>query len=126
MSRQLKEPEIGGGRRIPCRNDEMRSVRRNGGPPEQPRGVADLGRRIARTHQKQRTAMVGLRSAEYRIDRIADRATDDRGQSAGRHPRLTVVFFFNDTPTTEIYTLSLHGALRICGVADLGRRIAAR
>src|SRR5262245_66395072 len=25
------------------------------------------------------------------------------------------VFFFNDTPTTEIYTLSLHDALPICG-----------
>src|SRR6266446_7093831 len=26
-------------------------------------------------------------------------------------------FFFNDTATTEIYTLSLHDALPICGVA---------
>src|SRR5205807_9220754 len=26
-------------------------------------------------------------------------------------------FFFNDTPTTEIYTLSLHDALPICGEA---------
>src|SRR3712207_7958654 len=26
-----------------------------------------------------------------------------------------VVFFFNDTATTEIYTLSLHDALPICG-----------
>src|SRR5438309_7837440 len=25
------------------------------------------------------------------------------------------IFFFNDTPTTEIYTLSLHDALPICG-----------
>src|SRR5256885_5168618 len=30
----------------------------------------------------------------------------------------TVFFFFNDTATTEIYTLSLHDALPIC--ADLG------
>src|ERR1039458_10750521 len=30
-------------------------------------------------------------------------------------------FFFNDTATTEIYTLSLHDALPICGsVAELG------
>src|SRR5256885_4703262 len=29
-------------------------------------------------------------------------------------------FFFNDTATTEIYTLSLHDALPICG---LGRRM---
>src|SRR5258708_27530090 len=27
-------------------------------------------------------------------------------------------FFFNDTATTEIYTLSLHDALPICPVAD--------
>src|SRR5256885_4850000 len=32
-------------------------------------------------------------------------------------------FFFNDTATTEIYTLSLHDALPISG--DLGRRRAA-
>src|SRR5256885_14674254 len=31
-------------------------------------------------------------------------------------------FFFNDTATTEIYTLSLHDALPIC--ADPGRRPA--
>ena len=28
------------------------------------------------------------------------------------------VFFFNDTATTEIYTLSLHDALPICGGDD--------
>src|SRR5215211_445256 len=30
-------------------------------------------------------------------------------------------FFFNDTATTEIYTLSLHDALPISGRPDLGR-----
>src|SRR3712207_8130622 len=29
-------------------------------------------------------------------------------------------FFFNDTATTEIYTLSLHDALPICGVRTTG------
>src|SRR2546425_3901802 len=29
---------------------------------------------------------------------------------------LDVIFFFNDTATTEIYTLSLHDALPICRV----------
>ena len=29
--------------------------------------------------------------------------------------RIRVFFFFNDTATTEIYTLSLHDALPICG-----------
>src|SRR3712207_8619710 len=33
---------------------------------------------------------------------------------------ISVVFFFNDTATTEIYTLSLHDALPICRTA--GRR----
>src|SRR3712207_7296802 len=32
---------------------------------------------------------------------------------------LYVLFFFNDTATTEIYTLSLHDALPICRGADL-------
>src|SRR5256885_12164754 len=30
--------------------------------------------------------------------------------------RFLIFFFFNDTATTEIYTLSLHDALPICGV----------
>src|SRR6202140_5999908 len=35
--------------------------------------------------------------------------------------RLFTFFFFNDTATTEIYTLSLHDALPISALADLGR-----
>src|SRR5260370_29108168 len=31
-----------------------------------------------------------------------------------RQMRLSLFFFFNDTATTEIYTLSLHDALPIC------------
>src|SRR5256885_7819500 len=44
-----------------------------------------------------------------------------------RYP-FSFFFFFNDTATTEIYTLSLHDALPICGVlpghdrADAGHR----
>src|SRR5256886_14976769 len=34
---------------------------------------------------------------------------------AGRREQ-SLVFFFNDTATTEIYTLSLHDALPICGL----------
>src|SRR5688572_32887291 len=37
---------------------------------------------------------------------------------------LFVVFFFNDTATTEIYTLSLHDALPICGIAVGLERVA--
>src|SRR3712207_8673880 len=29
---------------------------------------------------------------------------------------MSIIFFFNDTATTEIYTLSLHDALPICSV----------
>src|SRR2546429_6297223 len=32
----------------------------------------------------------------------------------GRHMSIISFFFFNDTATTEIYTLSLHDALPIC------------
>jgi len=34
-------------------------------------------------------------------------------------------FFFNDTATTEIYTLSLHDALPICGDKDLATVLGA-
>src|SRR2546429_6343696 len=33
---------------------------------------------------------------------------------------ISLFFFFNDTATTEIYTLSLHDALPICGVGRAG------
>src|SRR3712207_9162689 len=35
-----------------------------------------------------------------------------------------IYFFFNDTATTEIYTLSLHDALPIYDVADAGEHVA--
>src|SRR2546427_338084 len=35
-------------------------------------------------------------------------------------------FFFNDTATTEIYTLSLHDALPISRQRDLGRLLSSR
>src|ERR1043165_5808062 len=36
-------------------------------------------------------------------------------------PLFLFFFFFNETATTEIYTLSLHDALPICGTADVRR-----
>src|SRR2546426_7629064 len=36
----------------------------------------------------------------------------------------SVFFFFNDTATTEIYTLSLHDALPILAAGDLERELA--
>src|SRR3712207_9172675 len=38
---------------------------------------------------------------------------------------LSMIFFFNDTATTEIYTLSLHDALPICPVGTGGRQQGA-
>src|SRR5437660_5041137 len=35
------------------------------------------------------------------------------------HHVLSIFFFFNDTATTEIYTLSLHDALPIAGATDV-------
>src|SRR2546430_9356825 len=35
---------------------------------------------------------------------------------------MSLIFFFNDTATTEIYTLSLHDALPICRIHDHGRK----
>src|SRR2546430_9412709 len=39
-------------------------------------------------------------------------------------PRPLSFFFFNDTATTEIYTLSLHDALPICSFVTLASRSA--
>src|SRR2546422_8440670 len=39
----------------------------------------------------------------------------------GLAERHMLFFFFNDTATTEIYTLSLHDALPICGRHDAAR-----
>src|SRR5256885_10628567 len=36
-----------------------------------------------------------------------------------------IFFFFNDTATTEIYTLSLHDALPICTALTFGSRLSA-
>src|SRR5258708_22646108 len=43
-----------------------------------------------------------------------------------RVPPLSRLFSFNDTATTEIYTLSLHDALPISGIVDQDIRIRAR
>src|ERR1035441_256236 len=67
---------------------------------------------------------VARRSAQARASRGGP-GTGRRMYAAWHPPReLVVCFFFNDTATTEIYTLSLHDALPICRppslwVADL-------
>src|SRR5258707_13669014 len=45
--------------------------------------------------------------------------------SATLFPNLAIFFFFNDTATTEIYTLSLHDALPICLLLVRLRRAGA-
>src|SRR2546426_7209534 len=40
------------------------------------------------------------------------------------HPPVSIFFFFNDTATTEIYTLSLHDALPISGKGDSVLRLS--
>src|SRR2546430_11820766 len=40
--------------------------------------------------------------------------------------RLILFFFFNDTATTEIYTLSLHDALPICSSSSCSSRRGTR
>src|SRR5258705_11448988 len=42
-------------------------------------------------------------------------SSHDSCVSTSRPPYHSLFFFFNDTATTEIYTLSLHDALPICG-----------
>src|SRR5579859_7150676 len=55
-------------------------------------------------------------------------AAHDRAPLGRRIARLCYVFFFNDTATTEIYTLSLHDALPIFHsrhVRDVGQSFVA-
>src|SRR5476649_1474111 len=55
-----------------------------------------------------RTAVVRSRGV-FRYGQLRDRVDDEE-----LAPRRVFRFFFNDTATTEIYTLSLHDALPIC------------
>src|SRR5258708_28895904 len=43
-----------------------------------------------------------------------------------RPPCLSILFFFNDTATTEIYTLSLHDALPILTVSPMSSTLSIR
>src|ERR1017187_10036284 len=57
-----------------------------------------------------------------------DRQTDDWGMVQGRCTRKAApyFFFFNDTATTVIYTLSLHDALPICWRTSSGVHFGVR
>src|SRR5256885_17225069 len=58
-----------------------------------------------------RAATCGCRCSHFRILVLAESIIT----------RCSFFFFFNDTATTEIYTLSLHDALPICLIAGIGR-----
>src|SRR5258706_16084388 len=47
-----------------------------------------------------------------------------QGMVGSAFSSLVSAFFFNDTATTEIYTLSLHDALPTCPASGCGRPIA--
>src|SRR3989442_15999936 len=49
------------------------------------------------------------------------REYDDCSMRRHNYTRLLIFFFFNDTATTEIYTLSLHDALPICIFCGTGQ-----
>src|ERR1039457_5299404 len=56
--------------------------------------------------------------------RLTGRAWSFRGEWSGRQSLWSFLFFFNDTATTEIYTLSLHDALPISWtVAGVARNL---
>src|ERR1043165_4851283 len=53
-------------------------------------------------------------AADREADRGADRSEEHTSELQSRGLTSYAVFCFNDTATTEIYTLSLHDALPIC------------
>src|SRR2546427_341840 len=71
------------------------------------RGAEGDGRRAARARgaRAERAARGG--------EAAAGGAAAEAHRAEGRGLRAAIVFFFNDTATTEIYTLSLHDALPI-------------
>src|SRR5256885_17009147 len=60
-----------------------------------------------------------------RCERVARGEPAEAFWELARGRRACVFFFFNDTATTEIYTLSLHDALPICLVGHAGSPGAA-
>src|SRR3989304_3150851 len=76
-----------------------------------------LFRSAERRHGTQRP--LGIRRQCERLERgPASRRDRKSTRLNSSHGYISyAVFFFNDTATTEIYTLSLHDALPICGAA---------
>src|ERR671931_449005 len=65
----------------------------------------------------------GRRSRYRRINRTAAaRSGEHTSELQSRETNSYAVFFFNDTATTEIYTLPLHDALPIYERIDLSQR----
>src|SRR3954463_5309365 len=68
------------------------------------------GQPHAQSRQGRQVAPIACRPPTWRASRAHTLSPSRRG--LGRHA--PCCFFFNDTATTEIYTLSLHDALPIC------------
>src|SRR5215203_6688828 len=80
-------------------------------------------------HQNIRYSYSGLLHHVNRAARALLRLGVERGDRVGiwgpnSAEWMISHFFFNDTATTEIYTLSLHDALPICLLADVPRELA--
>src|SRR5574340_823695 len=69
--------------------------------------------RLNSSHQKISYAVFCL-SLRARVRSVAESASAFSRASSDFPPTSISLFFFNDTATTEIYTLSLHDALPIC------------
>src|ERR1043166_2114837 len=63
---------------------------------------------------------------EIRFSEHVLRSEEHTSELQSRFGISYAVFFFNDTATTEIYTLSLHDALPICGEASFPRGCETR
>src|ERR1043165_8425264 len=77
---------------------------------------ADAARRGA-----EGTRSAPARRGVRRETAIGDRSEEHTSELQSRGLISYAVFFFNDTATTEIYTLSLHDALPICRRCSKGR-----
>src|SRR5260370_39613121 len=87
--------------------------------PAAPNAKAKRRTSIKRSTSK-KAALIPAKTREHSAKRSPNPAKSGRGRNNSRgtlellgrnHRERRLVFFFNDTATTEIYTLSLHDAL---------------
>src|SRR5215510_8138305 len=80
--------------------------------PRQSRGRTRKARRVDRKSTRLNSSHVAISYAVFCLKKKDARQRRDAGAAAheGRDRQALRFFFFNDTATTEIYTLSLHDA----------------